>query len=252
VAEETGAILDIGRWVLREACRQMLTWNALSSKNPFTVNINASAKEVGQPTFVHQVLATIREAGIDPTRVVIEVTETALLQDWKATQAKLHDLRDAGLGIAVDDFGTGYSSLSYLQRFPVTELKIARDFVSDDPDPERWQLASAIIALGRALELNVIAEGVENRSQLQRLRGLGCDFAQGYYLARPLESAALQALVARGGIVYEPHEVDSTPSGERARRKGRAVRLRAVTSGIPVPRGTKRDYGPIPPLRKGA
>jgi EAL domain-containing protein (putative c-di-GMP-specific phosphodiesterase class I) len=164
---------------------------------------------------------------------VIEMTETALLQDWKATQAKLHELRDAGLGIAVDDFGTGYSSLSYLQRFPVTELKIARDFVCDDPDPERWQLASSIIALGRALRLKVIAEGVEHRSQLQRLRGLGCDYAQGYYLARPLESAAMRALLARGGSLYAPHEVEPAKD-------------------FPVPRGTKRDYGPIPSLRKGA
>jgi diguanylate cyclase (GGDEF)-like protein len=260
VAEETGAILDIGRWVLREACRQMATWNAFASPLPFTVNVNASAREAGQPTFVHQVLATIGEAGIDPARVVIEMTETALLQDWKATQAKLHSLRDAGLGIAVDDFGTGYSSLSYLQRFPVTELKIARDFVSDDPDPERWQLASSIIALGRALRLKVIAEGVEHRSQLQRLRGLGCDYAQGYYLARPLESAAIQALVARGGILYEPHEVDPKLVDMVARPAGRATRRRAGTSTgdgsiakeFPVPRGTKGDYGPIPTVRKGA
>jgi diguanylate cyclase (GGDEF)-like protein len=260
VAEETGAILDIGRWVLREACRQMVTWNAFASPLPFTVNVNASAKEAAQPTFVHQVLATIREAGIDPARVVIEVTETTLLQDWKAIQAKLRDLRDAGLGIAVDDFGTGYSSLSYLQRFPVTELKIARDFVSDDPDPERWQLASSIIALGRALRLKVVAEGVEHRSQLQRLRGLGCDYAQGYYLARPLESTAMQALVARGGILYEPHEVGPELVRAMTGPAGRATRRRAGTSTgdgsaakeFPVPGGTKRDYGPIPTLRKRA
>jgi EAL domain-containing protein (putative c-di-GMP-specific phosphodiesterase class I) len=209
---------------------------------------------------VHQVLATIREAGIDPARVVVEMTETALLQDWKATQAKLRELRDAGLGIAVDDFGTGYSSLSYLQRFPVTELKIARDFVCDDPDPERWQLASSIIALGQALRLKVIAEGVEHRSQLQLLRGLGCDYAQGYYLARPLESAALQALLARGGLLYQPHQVDSMLLEETARRKGQTTRLRAGRSNgdgptakdLAVPRGTKRDYGPIPTVRKDA
>ena len=260
VAEETGAILDIGRWVLREACRQMATWNASAPSLPFTVNVNASAREAGQPTFVHQVLATIREAGIDPAQVVIEMTETALLQDWKATQAKLHDLRDAGLGIAVDDFGTGYSSLSYLQRFPVTELKIARDFVTDDPDPERWQLASAIIALGRALHLKVIAEGVEHRSQLKPLRALGCDYAQGYYLARPLESAALAALVARGGILYEPHDGEPVMGGTATRGAGRATRRRAGASTgdgatakeILVPGSTKRDYGPIPPVRSGA
>ena len=137
------------------------------------------------------------------------MTETTLLRDWKAAQAKLQDLREATVAISVDDFGFGYSSLSYLQRFPVTELKIARDFVSDDTDPERRQLASAIIALGRALGLNVIAEGVEKRSQLQLLRALGCDYAQGYYLARPLESGAIQALMARGASLMSPRR--STP-----------------------------------------
>jgi EAL domain-containing protein (putative c-di-GMP-specific phosphodiesterase class I) len=258
VAEETGLILEIGRWVLGEACRQMQAWSEIDSPLQFTVNVNASAKEVCQPTFVRQVMETIGEAGLDPTRVMIEMTETTLLQDWKGTQAKLRELRDGGVGISVDDFGTGYSSLSYLQRFPVTELKIARDFVSDDPEPERWQLASSIIALGRSLGLNVIAEGVEHGSQLRLLRSLGCDYAQGYYLARPLDSSALRALVARGGILWDPQDADRSPAADavarskngRARgRAGASAGSRRSASGFPVPPGTEQDLSAIRGLR---
>jgi EAL domain-containing protein (putative c-di-GMP-specific phosphodiesterase class I) len=121
------------------------------------------------------------------------------------TRAKLQELRSAGVGISVDDFGTGYSSLSYLQRFPVSTLKIARDFVvADDLDPEGWELASAIIALGRALNLTVVAEGVEQQSQVQRLRELGCAYVQGFYFARPLDPEALETLLAHGGVLHDP------------------------------------------------
>jgi diguanylate cyclase (GGDEF)-like protein len=209
VAEETDAILDIGRWVLSEACRQMQTWRDLASSVPFTVSVNISARELNQPDFVDRVLTTIREAGVDPAEIVLEMTETAMLQDWAATRVKLQDLRNAGVSLSVDDFGTGYSSLSYLQRFPVTTLKIARDFVMcDRSDEDRWELASAIIALGRALNLAVIAEGVEQRSQLGRLRELGCEYVQGFYFARPLDPVALEALLAHGGVLHEPAEDD--------------------------------------------
>src|SRR5207245_11689360 len=125
-----------------------------------------------------------------------------------SVQEKLGQLRGTGIGISVDAFGSGYSSLSYLQRFPVTALKIARDFVDvTGSDPEQWELASAIVALGRALNLTVIAEGVERRSQLRRLRALGCESAQGFYFARPLNPAALQALLERGGELIERRDV---------------------------------------------
>ena len=108
-------------------------------------------------------------------------------------------LRDAGIGVSIDDFGTGYSSLSYLQRFPVTTLKIARDFVDvDDADPDGWELASAIVSMGRALRLSVIAEGVEHCSSSDRLRTLGCEYAQGFYFARPLDPAAIETLLVKG------------------------------------------------------
>jgi EAL domain-containing protein (putative c-di-GMP-specific phosphodiesterase class I) len=129
--------------------------------------------------------------------VVLEVTETTLLHNAEDAIAKLEALRGLGLGVAVDDFGTGYSSLSYLQRFPVTAIKIARDFVAvDESDVDGWELASAIVSMGRALHLTVIAEGVEEPFQLDRLRNLGCDRAQGYYLARPLPAEELETLFA--------------------------------------------------------
>jgi len=137
---------------------------------------------------------------VAPTRIVLEMTETSMLQDIPDTLAKLRRLRDAGVGISVDDFGTGYSSLSYLQRFPVTSLKIARDFVHvDDAQPESWELASAIVSMGRALHLEVVAEGVEHLYQLNRLRELGCGYAQGFYLARPSTADRIETLLGRSG-----------------------------------------------------
>jgi len=210
-AEETGMIVDIGRRVLGEACRQMQIWSAGSPRPGFTVSVNVSTRELDQSNFVDETLSIIRKAGLDPAQVKLEVTETVMLHDWEATRSKLQLLRDAGAGISVDDFGTGYSSLSYLQRFPVTTLKIAIDFVGDDSNPETWELASAILALGRALKLDVIAEGVELASQLESLRALGCEFVQGYYFSRPVEAEAIAVLLRDGGF----------PPGPRAEATGR-------------------------------
>ena len=141
-------------------------------------------------------MQTVAEAGAEPHSIVLEMTETALLHDSAATRLKLGQLKDAGIGISVDDFGTGYSSLSYLQRFPVSTLKIARDFVDlDREDHDAWQFASAIIAMADALHLSVIAEGVETPGQLGRLTELGCGYAQGFYFARPLDAAAVTSLL---------------------------------------------------------
>jgi diguanylate cyclase (GGDEF)-like protein len=208
VAEESEAILEIGRWVLTEACRQARLWQDLLSDRQFTVSVNIAARQLAQPRFVNEVLAIVEAAGVRPSTMVLEMTETVMHLETAATEQKLGELRDAGIGISVDDFGTGYSSLSYLQRFPVTVLKIARDFVDvEGSNPEAWELASAIIALGRALRLTIVAEGVERRSQVGRLRALGCAFAQGYYFARPLDPGALQVLLAQDSVLSGPAEV---------------------------------------------
>ncbi len=199
LAEESDAILEIGHRVLTEACRQARAWQSLTSDRPFPVVVNVAARQLAQPGFADEVLSIIEGSGAPPEAIVLEMTETAMLQDGAMTKQKLHRLRGAGIGISVDDFGTGYSSLSYLQRFPVTILRIARDFVTlAGTNPEEWELASAIIALGRALHLTVVAAGVERPSQLIRLRALGCEYAQGFYFARPLDPTALEAYILRG------------------------------------------------------
>src|SRR6478609_6649371 len=162
------------------------------------MSVNISTRQLQQPDFVEEVIEIVRGSGVDPGAIALEMTETGMLQDIPDTLAKLRRLREVGLGISVDDFGTGYSSLSYLQRFPVTSLKIARDFVQvDESEPDSWELASAIVSMGRALHLEVVAEGVEHLYQLNRLRDLGCRYAQGYYLARPSPATKIDALLGR-------------------------------------------------------
>jgi EAL domain-containing protein (putative c-di-GMP-specific phosphodiesterase class I) len=218
VAEESDSILEIGRWVLTQACRQVQSWHGLVDAGSFTMSVNISARQLAQPDFVDEVLTIIRAAGVDPSEIVLEMTETSMLQDIAATRSKLQELRDVGIGVSIDDFGTGYSSLSYLQQFPVTTLKIARDFVDvDSLDSDAWELASAIVALGRALRLSVIAEGAEQWAQLGRLRTLGCEYAQGFYFARPLDPAAIESLLAHGGVLngdpgFDPSSATALPA----------------------------------------
>jgi len=198
MAESSDLILDIGRWVLDRSCRQAKAWHdRWPDAGDLQISVNVAARQLEQPDFVAQVAEVVRSSGVDPAKVVLEVTETTLLHNADDAIAKLEALRRLGLGVAVDDFGTGYSSLSYLQRFPVTAIKIARDFVAvDESDADGWELASAIVSMGRALRLTVIAEGVEEPFQLERLRKLRCGRAQGYYLARPLPADEMDKLFA--------------------------------------------------------
>jgi len=211
VAEQSDLILDIGRWVLDRSFRQAMEWHDRGPKlRGLEISVNVAARQLEQPDFVDQVAAVIDSSGIDPGKVVLEVTETTLLQNVDDAIVKLQVLRDLGAGVAVDDFGTGYSSLSYLQRFPATAIKIARDFVAvDDSDADSWELASAVVSMGRALRLTVIAEGVEEAFQLERLRKLGCDRAQGYYLARPLAADELERLFAQRGVALLPSPAEA-------------------------------------------
>jgi diguanylate cyclase (GGDEF)-like protein len=196
VAEGSDLILDIGRWVLDRSCRQAREWHdRWPELRDLQVSVNVAGRQLEQPDFVEQVAEVVRSSGVDPSTVILEVTETTLLQNAEDAIAKLEALRRLGVGVAIDDFGTGYSSLSYLQRFPATAIKIARDFVAvDEADGDSWELASAIVSMGRALRLTVIAEGVEESFQLERLRKLRCSRAQGYFLARPLPAAELEQL----------------------------------------------------------
>jgi diguanylate cyclase (GGDEF)-like protein len=197
-AEENAIIVPIGRWVLNEACREAAGWSLLHAAPAPWVAANLSARQLLHPTLIDDVTSALAASGLPPTSLILEVTESVLLHDADAAIEVLGKLRGRGIQIALDDFGTGYSSLSYLHRFPIDILKIAQGFVDvDDSNDERWILATAIISLGKALGLKVIAEGVERRAQVQRLKAAGCEFAQGFFFARPLVAETLAAEFAR-------------------------------------------------------
>ncbi len=199
VAEETGAILDIGRWVLREACEQLSAWEArhVSPRFPATpvpaptINVNLSAKQLALPNLASEVEAVLRETGVAAGRLKLELTESALMGD--GVSETLHKLRALGVHIQIDDFGTGYSSLSYLHRFPIDSLKIDRSFVSRIGEDEvSGAIITTIVSLARALDIGVIAEGIETRAQLEWLKNLGCEAGQGYLFAPPLSPEGVQ------------------------------------------------------------
>ena len=200
LAEETGLIVPIGKWVIEEACRQIQRWESLGGRlaSRLRVWVNLSARQLGEPDLVPTIQGAIHDARISPESICLEITESALMQDAEAAAAQLDQLRNLGFSLGVDDFGTGYSSLAYLNRFPLDVLKIDRSFVSGlGTDPESETIVAAIIDLAHALGLTVIAEGVENEQQLLVLRRLECDQAVGFYFSRPLQPERLtQMLVA--------------------------------------------------------
>jgi diguanylate cyclase (GGDEF)-like protein len=195
VAEETGLIVPIGRWVLREACRQARAWE--DAGMPATrISVNVSAVELRSEDFVARVRAVLTETGLNPNHLEFELTETFLLQDWKSTAAVLHALRDIGVQLALDDFGTGFSSLSHLKRFPIDTLKIDQSFVRnlsmDDGDAS---IVRAVISMGKSLHKRVVAEGVETREQLTFLQQQSCPEGQGFYFSKPMVAGAFGQLL---------------------------------------------------------
>lgn len=197
LAEEMHLIGPIGEWVLEEACRQLTAWDA-AGLPPLGMAVNLSALQFHGKTLLEQVKKTLAELKLAPERLTLEITESMLMSDPEKAGAILHSLRDMGVRISIDDFGTGYSSLNYLRRFPVNTLKIDQSFASEiATDRDAKAIAETIIALGRAMGLMVIAEGVETEEQLQVLRGLDCECAQGYLYSRPVAPEALPALLGR-------------------------------------------------------
>ena len=191
LAEETGLITSIGRWVLTEACSQLGRWQAADPRlRSLKVGVNLSARQFTDPNLVPLVAEALAVAGIEPQSVSLEITESVLMEEVQATAQTLRALKDLGVCLSIDDFGTGYSSLSYLKRFPVDVLKIDRSFVDGlGVDAEDDAIVTAVVSLAHALNLEVVAEGVETELQLMELRRLGCDAAQGYLLGRPAEAA---------------------------------------------------------------
>src|SRR5215217_6305351 len=194
VAEETGLIVPIGEAVLEEACRQAKEWHEQRRSDLPAMCVNLSARQFREPGLVDTVAHIMDEAKVEPRHLYLEITESTAMSDAQATAATLEELQDLGVRTIIDDFGTGYSSLSYLERFPVDYVKIERSFVGGLGKHSRAEtLGSAIISLAHALGLKVIAEGVETEEQLDYLRELGCDLAQGYYFASPLSGKAASA-----------------------------------------------------------
>ncbi len=198
-AEQCGLIAVLGRWVLREACRQGAAWNRDRAGPAITVTVNLSAKQLAHDELVSELESILHETGLEPRRLILEITETAIMQNAEATLARLQRIKQLGVGLAIDDFGTGYSSLSYLQRFPVDVVKIDRVFTSRlRTNGDGAEVIRTILALADLLDLRTIAEGVEEASQLDELRALGCDAVQGFLYGQPLTASEVEQVFAAG------------------------------------------------------
>jgi len=196
LAEETGLILDLGSWVLETACEQIALWARSQETAHLAVAVNISALQFRQPEFVQQVLDALRRTGADPRRLKLELTESMLVDNIEEVIAKMTSLRALEIGFSLDDFGTGYSSLSYLKRLPLDQLKIDRSFVRDLPaDSSSGAIAEAIISMGKAMGMPVIAEGVETEEQRAFLARLGCHSFQGFLTSRPLPLIEFERLI---------------------------------------------------------
>lgn len=196
VAEQTGLIIPIGAWVLREAARQLVQWRV---KDPtLGVSVNLSVRQLMHPDLVEMVAAVLSETGLPPATLKLEITETLLMEDAAAAAALLHQLKALGVQIYIDDFGAGYSSLGYLHRLPLDALKIDRSFVMETGHGYNRQLVSTIVALAHGLGVAVVSEGVETTETLAELKELRCEFGQGYLFAQPLNVAGAEALLTAG------------------------------------------------------
>ena len=195
IAEDTGTIVPIGEWVLQAACQQLKQWHVAGVKS-LRMAVNLSAKQFQQPNLLESVSQALAASGLESHALELEITESIAIRDVDRTSQQLHDLRKMGVHIAIDDFGTGYSSISYLRRFPFDTLKIDRSFIQDvSHNDSAAALAKAVVMLGRGLNLQLLAEGVETQAQLDFLRSLQCDLAQGYWFSKPLPAALLTALL---------------------------------------------------------
>jgi EAL domain-containing protein (putative c-di-GMP-specific phosphodiesterase class I) len=197
LAEESGLIIPLGRWVLREACRQAAAWPI---ENPeISISVNVSPQQFQHPGLVEDIANALWDSNIDPSILTIEITESVLIHDTDAAIEKLTRLKDFGVRIAVDDFGTGYSSLGYLKRFPIDILKIDKSFIDGvGNSSEEAAIAHAIIKLGGSLGLEVVAEGIEEPEQVDALQSLRCERGQGFFFSRPVDAERMGEILAAG------------------------------------------------------
>lgn len=203
VAEETGLIIPIGKWILEESCRQIGEWQRRFTL-PLSVSVNLSAKQLMHPNLTSQVIDTLFDTGLDARQLKLEVTESTVMEHSDKALKVLSELNQLGVNLSTDDFGTGYSSLSYLQRFPFERLKIDRSFISVmDKDEKSGAIVKTILMLGENLRLEVVAEGIETVSQLEQLRSLGCTAGQGYLFSRPIDRETAEAFLESGANVFD-------------------------------------------------
>ena len=201
LAEETGLIVPLGRWTLRVACEQAVTWAARHPDIPAPrLAVNLSAREFRDPDLVASVAATLAATALPPDRLILEVTESSALEQVEEAIATMQALRALGVRLALDDFGTGHASLAYLQRLPLDTLKLDRSFFTDTP--QNRAIVGAVATLAHGLGLDVTAEGLETAAQVAWARGAGCDRGQGYFFARPLPTDAITALW-EGGLIFD-------------------------------------------------
>ena len=203
VAEETGLIVPIGRWIIEESCRQVVKWQSKFAF-PLSISVNLSAKQLMHPSLVSQVTSILSETGLDPRQLKLEVTESNVMEHSDRSLAVLNDLNDLGISLSTDDFGTGYSSLSYLQRFPFDRLKIDRSFIDKmDDDEKSVAIVKTILMLGENLGIEVVAEGIETTGQLEMLRKLGCRLGQGFLFSKPVGSVVVEKLLKRDAGTFD-------------------------------------------------
>jgi predicted signal transduction protein with EAL and GGDEF domain len=199
LAEASGLIRPLGAWVLREACRQAAAWQQTTPHRdkPFTLSVNLSGKQLQHTQVVQDVAQALGDSGLPAESLVLEMTESVLMDDSQTVLDILRQLKQLGIRLAIDDFGTGYSSLSYLHRFPVDILKIDRSFVERlSRTSDNAELARTVVRLGQSLQLQTVAEGVEDSAQFLTLRRMGCDIGQGYYFGRPMETQDMERLLS--------------------------------------------------------
>jgi diguanylate cyclase (GGDEF)-like protein len=197
VAEDTNMILQLGRWVMEEACRQLARWGGDLRTGMLEMSVNVSPSQFHRPDFAEQVLEVLAQTGARPDRLRLELTESLLLKDVEGTVRKMQRLREAGISFALDDFGTGYSSLSYLHRLPLDQLKIDRSFIREAfKEGNGAAIVRIIVALGKALNMSVLAEGVETAEQLSFISAEGCGYYQGYLFSKPVPEVELAALLS--------------------------------------------------------
>jgi EAL domain-containing protein (putative c-di-GMP-specific phosphodiesterase class I) len=210
IAEESGLIVPLGRWVLEESCRRAREWQeGHPADPPLAVSVNLSATQLRHPDLVEDVARVLRETGLWAGTLVLEITESVLLEDAPSNIATLERLRELDVRLGIDDFGTGYSSLSYLKRLPVDLLKIDKSLVGElEKDRGNFAIVLSTITLAHALGLEVVAEGVETAEEYARLRALGCDIGQGFYVSEPLASTEMARLLGERTTVTEPLRID--------------------------------------------